>query len=251
LPLLVSVPHDGREVPPGIAARMTDAGRALPDTDWHVAQLYDPCRALGAHLLIARQSRYVVDLNRPPDDGALYPGQLSTGICPTQTFSGESIYQGGAAVGPDEQATRVERHWKPYHRQLKATLHAIHARHGYALLWDAHSIPSVVPRLFEGELPVLNLGTDGGRACTDAVFNAVAEIAQASPYSCALNGRFRGGYITRHYGRPADQRFAIQLEMAQRAYMSKGAYDDGRAAAVWPYVSRMLETFMKAARANG
>ncbi len=248
LPLLISVPHDGCHVPEDISARMTDAGRALPDTDWHVAELYDFARDLGASMQVANYSRYVVDLNRSADDGALYPGQLVTGLCPVQTFAGDDIYTDDG-VDADEKARRVTAYWEPYHRQLDATLAAMREQHGYALLWDAHSIPSSVPRLFDGELPELNIGSNDGASCAAPIEQAVAVTAAASSYSTVVNDRFRGGYITRHYGDPAHGVFALQLEIAQRSYMDEatGVFDSERAGHLRSTLGRLLEAFLSAA----
>ena len=224
-PLLISVPHDGRLIPDELRTRMTDAGLAIPDTDWHVCRLYEFAAELGASFLIARYSRYVVDLNRPPDDGAMYEGQVATGLCPRYTFAGEPLYRDDAAVGAAEAAKRIERYWRPYHERLSQTLEELKARHGRAFLWDAHSIPSRVPRLFDGELPVLNLGNFDGRSCDPDAARELARIASASPYKAVLNGRFKGGYITRRYGDPAGGVQAMQLELAQRAYMDEFSHE--------------------------
>ena len=222
-PLLISVPHDGRLIPEPQRARMTPAGLAIPDTDWHVAELYSFARDLGASMLVARYSRYVVDLNRPPDDGTLYAGQVATGLCPRYTFAGEPLYRDDAPVTAAEIAERVQRYWCPYHERLRLALDEIRQRHGYALLWDAHSIPSRVPRLFDGELPVLNLGSYDDKSCDPELTQAVYQVAAASPYESVLNGRFKGGYITRHYGAPDAGVQALQLELAQRAYMDEAS----------------------------
>lgn len=224
-PLLVSVPHDGRLIPKEQRARMTEAGLAIPDTDWHVAQLYGFVAERGASLLVARYSRYVVDLNRPPDDGSLYEGQVATGLCPRYTFAGKPLYRDDAPVSQGEVAERVERYWRPYHARLAAALDELRARHGRVFLWDAHSIPSRVPRLFDGELPVLNLGNFDDRSCDPGLAQEIRDMASASPYESVLNGRFKGGYITRHYGDPADGVQAMQLELAQRAYMDEATLD--------------------------
>lgn len=247
-PLLISVPHDGLAVPADILARMTPAGAALPDTDWHVAELYAFARELGASMLVASYSRYVVDLNRPASDESLYPGQLATGLCPEQTFAGEDIYASGG-VDAAEVAARTDAYWKPYHDQLAATLSALRERHGYALLWDAHSIPSEVPRLFDGELPALNVGTFGGRSCAARLEEAVTAVAADSPWSHVLNGRFQGGFITREYGAPSEQVHAVQLEIAQRVYMDEAssAYDEQKASWLRDTLRRMLETYIKEA----
>ena len=250
-PLLISVPHDGREVPDEMLSVMTRRARALPDTDWHVGRLYDFCKANGASLLAARYSRYVVDLNRSADDEALYAGKPSTGLCPTETFAGDAIYEDGQAPGARDRDARIVRYWLPYHAALAAELERIRARHGYALLWDAHSIASVVPRLFEGELPELNLGTNSGQSCPLQVAEAVERVARQSPYSTVSNGRFRGGYITRHYGQPEAACYAIQMELSQRCYMDESSlrYHPKRAAALGETLRRLLHTFVETAAA--
>jgi N-formylglutamate deformylase len=247
LPLLISVPHDGRELPEDMQARMTDVGLSIPDTDWHVAKLYEFAVDMGANILVANYSRYVVDLNRPADDAALYPGQVATGLCPLQTFAGESIYDSGG-VDESEQAHRIETYWRPYHAQLSNTLDALRAQHGFALLWDAHSIPSVVPRLFDGELPELNLGSNSGASCEQSIEKAVAAVAKASSHSTAINGRFKGGHITRHYGDPENGVQALQLEIAQRAYMDEQttAFDATNAAVLRDTLQKMLDAFVAA-----
>ncbi len=242
-PLLVSIPHDGWRIPADVLAHMTGVARGIPDTDWHVARLYDFVRELGASVLSAEFSRYVVDLNRPPDDGDLYAGRTATGLCPTRTFSGLPIYLDDHA--PDV-AGRVRAYWAPYHDKLREALDALVARHGYALLWDAHSIASRVPRLFDGELPVLNLGTFDGRSCAPPCIRAVLAEAEASGYETVLDGRFKGGYITRNYGQPAADVHAIQLELAQRAYMDETTleFDRPRADTLRGTLTRMLRAFL-------
>ncbi|NNF39872.1 MAG: N-formylglutamate deformylase [Woeseiaceae bacterium] len=250
LPLLLSVPHDGVQVPAEIKGRMTPEGQALPDTDWHVAELYDFARDLGASMLVANYSRYVVDLNRPASDADLYPGQLATGLCPLQTFAGKAIYTDGE-VGVDEKAARLDRYWQPYHARIQSELTAMRERHGYALLWDAHSIPSLVPRLFADVLPELNLGTNDGKSSQPSLEAAVVGVVKAAGYSSAVNGRFKGGYITRHYGQPADGVHAMQLEIAQRAYMNEdtGAFDATKAARLRVTLRALLQAFVDAAEA--
>jgi N-formylglutamate amidohydrolase len=244
-PLLISVPHDGRALPPDIAQRMTTAAQTLPDTDWHVARLYDFARELGASIITARYSRYVVDLNRPPDDHALYPRQLTTGICPAQSFDGARLYLDGSDVTPAEQRARIDRYWRPYHEGIAKLLDERRTTHGYALLWDAHSIASEVPGLFDGELPVLNLGTNRGLSCASAIEAALAQDAYASPYSAVCNGRFTGGYITRHFGRPDEQLHAVQLELAQRSYMDEKTlrYDSLAGEKLQAVLRKLLQTF--------
>ncbi len=249
-PLLISVPHDGRDIPPDLQSRMTPAGLDIPDTDWHVARLYDFAHGEGASILVAHHARYVVDLNRSPDDGVLYPGQLVTGLCPAQTFGGDPIYRDGQGISPDEQAARVASYWKPYHQRIRTVLDELRRRFGYAMLWDAHSIPSVVPRLFDGELPVLNVGTNDGRSCPAVVEARVTELARESDYDCVVNARFKGGFITRHYGDPDGRIAAIQLEIAQRAYMDEPTriYDEQKAAKLRGILRAMLNAFRASGR---
>ncbi|MDH5621154.1 MAG: N-formylglutamate deformylase [Gammaproteobacteria bacterium] len=249
LPLLISVPHDGRDIPDDVAARMSDAGRSIPDTDWHVAELYAFARDMGASTVVANYSRYVVDLNRAADDTPLYPGQVATGLCPLQTFAGAAIYREGG-VDDAEKAHRVATYWHPYHEHIRRTLDALRSRHGYALLWDAHSIPSMVPRLFAGELPQLNLGSNSSASCAPKIEAAVAAVATASQYSSVINGRFKGGYITRHYGSPQDNIHALQLEIAQRAYMNEQstAFDVAKADELRDILRAMLASFLRAAK---
>jgi N-formylglutamate deformylase len=232
-PLLVSFPHDGTELGGSIARRLTPAGLGLPDTDWHVARLYDFVSGLGASTLVARFSRYVVDLNRDPSGAALYPGASNTELCPTRTFDDEAIYQDGQEPDAVEIAERTERWFSPYHALIAAELERMRARHGVAVLLDAHSIRSVVPRFFQGVLPDLNLGTAAGKSCAPELGErAFSVLAGAKGYSAVRDGRFKGGYITRRFGDPARGVHALQLELAQKNYMSElppYGFDDARA----------------------
>lgn len=251
-PLIVSVPHDGRRLAPGMAERMTAAGLDLPDTDWHVGRLYEFVAGMGATVIAARYSRYVVDLNRPADDAALYEGQLSTGLCPSRTFGGGEIYQDGGALTATEQALRIRDYWQPYHDRLAQAVDDVRRRHGFAVLWDAHSIAAEVPSLFEGRLPDLNIGTNGGASCAAPCGEAIAEVAAGSGYSWVINGRFRGGYITRHYGTPSAGVHAIQLELAQRAYMDEDSreYESERASRLQDAIRRMLDAAVNSANGS-
>ena len=244
-PLLVSVPHDGTALPDAIAARMTESAHRVPDTDWHVARLYAFARELGASLIVPRHSRYVVDLNRPPDDVSLYPGQNTTGLCPIVQFSGEPVYREGQSPTPGEIAVRVETYWRPYHQALRGELERIRAAHGRVLLWEGHSIKgSDLPFLFEGRLPDFNLGTSAGKSCAPDVQRRIeAALAAQSDYDFVVNGRFKGGYITRHYGDPANGIDAVQLEMSQRIYMDETtfAYDEAKAASAQIAVRALVE----------
>ena len=226
IPLLLSLPHDGSEIPDDIAARMRPPARHAPDTDWHVARLYAFARELGASVLVPRYSRYVVDLNRPPDDVSLYPGQNTTGLCPVVQFSGEPVYREGEQPSDAEITARIDTYWRPYHAALQAELARLRATHGRAVLWEGHSIRGQVPFLFEGRLPDLNLGTADGSSCSSALqARLVAVLSAQSRYDWVANGRFKGGYITRHYGDPANGIDAVQLEISQRIYMDESSFD--------------------------
>lgn len=250
-PLLISMPHVGTHVPPALAQRLTEEARGVPDTDWHLERLYDFADELGASVLVATHSRYVVDLNRPPDGSSLYPGQSVTGLCPVDTFDDTPLYQNPAEQPDDaEIAARREAIWRPYHAQLSAELARLKAVHGVAALWDAHSIRSVVPRFFDGRLPDLNLGTADGASCDPALAEqllAIGRQAGQSGYSAVLNGRFKGGHITRHHGQPAQGVHAIQLEMTQASYMMEQPpfdYLPEKAVGIQPWVQRMLEAVL-------
>ena len=223
---------------------MTPEARSVPDTDWFVGRLYDFARRLGASMLVPVYSRYVIDLNRPPDDGSLYPGQNSTGLCPLQRFTVEPVYLPGEEPSADEVAARIERYWRPYHEALAAEVARLRAAHARVLLWEGHSIRSAVPFLFEGRLPDFNLGTAAGTSCAPARQARIESVLAAQPdYTWVANGRFKGGYITRHHGRPGEGVDAVQLELAQSTYMdeSTGRYEPARAANVQSVVQRMLE----------
>ncbi len=253
-PLLISMPHAGTWLPPDLAARMTPPAREVHDTDWHLERLYDFAVDLGASILRATHSRYVVDLNRPPDNANLYPGQNTTGLCPVDAFDGTPLYLAGQTPDDAEIAARREAVWQPYHAQLAQELARIRSLHGVAVLWDAHSIRSVVPRFFEGRLPDFNLGTADGASCDPALAEAVLAIAKTAPgYSAVLNGRFKGGHITRQYGQPTTGVHAIQMEMAQCTYMQEQMpfdYLPKTAAQVKPHLQAMLQAVLAFAEAS-
>ncbi|OAK56608.1 N-formylglutamate deformylase [Variovorax paradoxus] len=247
--LLISMPHVGTHVPPALAERFTEEARHVPDTDWHLERLYDFADELGASVLVATHSRYVIDLNRPPDGASLYPGQSVTGLCPVDTFDDTPVYADpGDLPGDEETAERRDAIWQPYHAKLAEELARIRAQHGVAALWDAHSIRSVLPRFFEGKLPDLNLGTGKGVSCDPALAQTLLGIAEsATGYTGVLNGRFTGGYITRNYGNPAQNVHAVQLEMTQSSYMQEKLpfdYLPEVAAGVQPHVRRMIEAVL-------
>jgi N-formylglutamate deformylase len=252
-PLVVSMPHVGTYVPEAIAARLTPHALTLPDTDWHLPRLYDFLGALDATVLVATHSRYVIDLNRPPDNANLYPGQDTTALVPIDTSEKAPVYA-GPVPSADEIAARRASYWQPYHERLGAALAAIKARHGYALLWEAHSIKSELPRFFAGMLPVINIGTADGRACGAGLGRELLAIAVRSPYSSVLDGRFKGGYITRAFGAPAERVHAVQLELARRAYMDEThpyAFRDDLAAGIRPVLRALLEAMLDWGRRAG
>lgn len=243
-PLIVSCPHDGSHIPDAMAARMTPRARLAPDTDWHISRLYDFARdELGASLLVPSHSRYVVDLNRPPDGVALYPGRRETGLVPTIRFDGEPVYLDGQEPDADEIRDRVDRYWRPYHEALAAEIARVHAEHGRVVLWEAHSIRSVVPMFFDGRLPDLNLGTADGASVGPGLAARLRAVLDAqSGHTHVTNGRFKGGYITRHYADPARGIDAVQLEMAQSCYMDEDrfAWREDLAARVQPVLRALL-----------
>jgi N-formylglutamate deformylase len=225
-PLFVSLPHDGTALSGEIEARLTPSARRVPDTDWHVSRLYAFARELGASMIVPAYSRYVIDLNRPRDNASLYPGQNTTGLCPVVQFSGEPVYQAGEEPTQKEISERIETYWRPYHEALAAEVARIGAEHGRVVLWEGHSIRSVVPFLFEGQLPDFNLGTAGGESCSPALQSRLTDVLAAQrDRTHVVNGRFKGGYITRHYGRPAERIEAVQLELAQRNYMDEDTFE--------------------------
>ncbi len=249
LPLLISIPHAGTQLTPAVEAGLTDDARPLPDTDWHIPQLYDFARAMGASVLVGNYSRFVIDLNRPADDKPLYT-TATTGLYPDVLFDGRPSFLPGKAPTDEERAGYLQQIWQPYHQQLQDELARLKARHGYALLFDAHSIASVIPRLFDGKLPDLNLGTNGGESCAQALSDRlVACCEQQQQYTHVLNGRFKGGYITRAYGQP-QQQHAIQLELAQVNYMSEQypfAFEPQRAASLQRLLKQMIEGLLDSA----
>ncbi|MDW6092414.1 N-formylglutamate deformylase [Vibrio rhizosphaerae] len=218
-PLLVSMPHCGTALLPGMANQLTHEAQALPDTDWYLPELYDFLAAMDVSVIQAHYSRYVVDLNRPIDDQPLYTSK-TTGLFPEILFSGEPVFVDGGGFDDVTQARIKAEVWQPYHQKIAATLAQIREQHGYAILFDAHSIAARVPMLFDGTLPDFNLGNNAGLACSPALLHQMAQRVEQSPYSHVCNGRFKGGYITRHYGQPSAQIHALQLELSQATYLA-------------------------------
>ena len=242
-PLLVSMPHSGIEVPQCLKERFTEAGLVLPDTDWHVPRLFDFLDDMPVSVIRANFSRYVVDLNRPPDGEVLYPGPSETEVCPTSTFFSEAIYSQNQLPGIQEVEKRIQAYWHPYHQRIQEVLGQIVERYGYALLLDAHSIRSKVPRFFSGRLSDLNLGTANGRSCDQGLSDILLCLLTKSRYSVVRDDRFTGGYITRTYGNPEARVHAVQLEIAQIAYMQERPpfkYDQTASDLLKPTLRRML-----------
>lgn len=247
-PLVVSVPHVGTAIPADQRHRYTERALRVEDTDWHLDRLYDFVRGLGASLIVPRHSRYLIDLNRPPENAPMYPGVNNTELCPTRHFTGDAIYRDGAAPDEAEIARRVERYWRPYHDALRGELDRVRAEHGHAVLFDGHSIKSELPWLFEGHLPALNLGTAAGASCDASLRDALSDVlAGQHRFSHVVDGRFKGGHITRFYGRPDQGVHAVQLEMCWRCYVDEDApatWDQARADGVLPLLERLVGTMI-------
>ncbi len=231
-PVLVSFPHSSTALPPEIHARMTASGRAVPDTDWFLPRLYAFRDTFGFSEIEAQYSRYVIDPNRSTDGENLYPGRPTPLLCPVQCFDGSAIYKPGEAPGAEEIKTRAATYWKPYHAQIQQELHRLHQQHGLAVLLDLHSIRSQVPRLFDGTLPDINVGTNRDASCAPSLTAAIMDTLNAqSVCSHVLNGRFVGGYITRTHGKPDTGIHAVQIELSQVRYLNEntGQWDEGKA----------------------
>lgn len=247
-PLVLGLPHTGTWLPDAVAAQLNERGRALADTDWHIHQLYAD---LVPDLTQVRTKvhRYVVDVNRDPAGESLYPGQNTTSLCPTTDFDGHAIYHDGQAPDLDEVAARRDAYHAPYHAALEAEMQRVADLHGFAVLYDCHSIRAHIPFLFEGTLPDLNIGTNMGATCAAALTDGVLTRAQAADgFSHVLNGRFKGGWTTRHYGRPTQGWHAIQMELAQSTYLTAEAppwsYDPQKAGKLRTHLTNILE-FLK------
>jgi N-formylglutamate deformylase len=247
-PLLVSVPHVGTQIPPDQQHRYTDRAFKVEDTDWFLDRLYGFAVQMGASLIVPRFSRYLVDLNRPSENTPMYSGLNNTELCPTRHFTGEPLYQPGHTPDEAEVSRRVHQYWRPYHEALHSELARLHALHGHVVLFDAHSIKSELPWLFDGRLPHMNLGTVDGNSCSPALRDDLTAVfaAQAN-YSHVVDGRFKGGHITRHHGQPAAGVHAVQLEMCWRAYMEETPpyrWHDERAAQVTPLLRALVQTMI-------
>lgn len=220
-PLLIAIPHAGITIPEEIEARFVSPWLARKDADWWIDQLYAFASELNATIVSTAISRTVIDVNRDPSGASLYPGQATTELCPTTTFDGEPLHRPGMAPDDAAIADRKVRWFEPYHAAIEQELVRLRAAHDHIVIYDAHSIRSQVGRLFDGELPQFNIGTNGGTTCAAPLRDRVAAICAASGHSHVVDGRFRGGWTTRHYGRPLDGIHAIQMELATRGYLDE------------------------------
>lgn len=247
-PLLVSLPHVGTGLPDEQRPRYVERALSMEDTDWHLEKLYDFVRGLGASLIVPRFSRYLIDLNRSSDNAPMYPGRNNTELCPTRFFTGDPLYRENCAPDAAEIGRRIEHYWQPYHDALRAELDRLRGTHGHAILFDGHSIKSELPWLFDGRLPDLNLGTAGGVSCAETLRAGLAGVlAGQNRFSQVVDGRFKGGHITRHYGNPDDGVHAIQLEMCWSCYMRETApyaFDPGLASSVQPVLQQLIATLL-------
>jgi formiminoglutamase len=245
-PVILGVPHTGTDLPSHVADRLNPRGRAIADTDWHIHRLYDGLLP-EATTVRTRIHRYAIDVNRDPSGASLYPGQNTTTLCPLTDFDGQSIYKAGTEPDAQEIAVRREAYHAPYHDALRREIARIKDLHGFVILYDCHSIRSVIPHLFDGTLPDFNIGTNGGVTCAPDIEAAVAGIcAAAEGYTSTLNGRFKGGWTTRAYGDPLGGVHAIQMELAQSAYLNTEAppwgYGTANAIATRAHLKTILET---------
>lgn len=244
-PLLVSVPHCGTHIPQELQANYTKQALRVEDTDWYLHELYDFVKEKGASFLTSQVSRYVIDNNRPPENQVMYKGANNTELCPTRSFEGVGIYI--TPPTPLEIERRKVAYWQQYHDALKTELARIKGIYGYALLWDGHSIKSHLPWLFEGKLPDLNLGTASGASCSDELLHELTKVIANSNFTHAVNGRFRGGYITRNYGQPANNIHAVQLEMCFSTYMQEREpymRDEARIAKLTPVLEKLIDKML-------
>ncbi|HWJ76160.1 MAG TPA: N-formylglutamate deformylase [Kaistia sp.] len=253
--LVLAMPHTGTWVPDSLRADLNERGRQLSDTDWHLDRLYADL-VPDATIVGANFHRYLIDANRDPGGNSLYPGQNTTALCPVTDFDGQPLYREGREPDASEIARRIEAYHTPYHAALSRELERVRARHGVAVLYDCHSIRSRIPFLFDGTLPDFNVGTNLGVTCAPHMEAAVAAICAAAPgFTSVLNGRFRGGWTTRHYGRPEEGTHAIQMELAQATHLATEtapfAYDAGKADRLRTHLKTILETLAGLALAPG
>ena len=250
-PLILSIPHAGTMLPPDITVALNDLGRSVPDTDWWIDRLYAPlAKHFDASIVMTHLSRTVIDVNRGGDGASLYPGQNTTPLCATTTFDNQAIYRVGCEPDTESIDTRKTLYYQPFHDALQTMIQTVNTRHGHAVLYDCHSIRSVVPFLFEGALPTLNLGTFGGVSCSPSVQMAAERAMAQSGLSTISNGRFKGGFITRNYGCQKTRIEALQMEIAQSAYMDEAppwTWNAARAATLQKTLATIIEAVLAAA----
>ncbi|MEP6968870.1 MAG: N-formylglutamate deformylase [Betaproteobacteria bacterium] len=247
-PLLISVPHVGTRIPVDQKHRYLARALDVEDTDWHLEHIYAFAKAMGAGLIVPRYSRFLIDLNRSADNTPMYAGANNTELCPTRFFTGEPIYLEGLSPDGPEMARRREVYWQPYHDAVAQELDRLKAAHGHAVLFDGHSIKSTLPWLFEGKLPDLNLGTANGASCApDLRAELMGVLQRQERFTQVTDGRFKGGHITRHYGRPDDGIHAIQLEMCWNTYMLEAppyALEPTRVAQLEPTLRALVQSML-------
>jgi N-formylglutamate deformylase len=247
-PLLVSLPHVGTLIPEDLQPLYVPRALEVEDTDWCLQAVYDFALDLGASVIVPRFSRYVIDLNRPPENSPMYPGANNTELCPTRFFTGEPMYRPGSEPDANQVAERLATYWRPYHEALAGELARLKAEHGHALLWDGHSIKSQLPWLFDGRLPDLNLGTVSGTSCAPALRQSLNEVLAAQTgFSHVTDGRFKGGWITRHHGRPHEGVHAVQMEKCWSTYMAETPPyrpDPARLARLQPVLEALLRAML-------
>ena len=258
-PLLLCMPHTGTDIPAAVVGQLLSPWLAVKDTDWWIERLYAFAADLGATLIRTGVSRSVIDANRDPSGASLYPGQATTELCPTTTFDGEPLYRAGSEPDADEIGRRRQGYFEPYHRAIAHELHRLRGAHRAVVLYDCHSIRSQIPRLFPGTLPHFNIGTNSGASCDATLVRSIEAICDATPFTRVTDGRFRGGYTTRHYGRPPEGVHAVQMELACRGYLREPtgevdsanwpcAYDEDFAAPLRAVTARVLEACLAFAR---
>jgi formiminoglutamase len=253
MPLIVSFPHTGTDIPPDVEQHLVSPWLARKDADWWVHLLYDMATKMHATTIRTTISRTVIDVNRDPSGASLYPGQTTTDLCPLTTFDGEPLYLPGREPDAAAIASRRAQYFEPYHAELVMEIERLRAQYGYVVLYDAHSIRSHVPRLFAGELPNFNIGTNNDTTCAPLLTQTIETLCHDSRLSCVTNGRFRGGWTTRHYGQPARGIHAVQMELACRSYLDEPQgelspdnwpppYDAARAAYVRDILGKVLSS---------
>ncbi len=222
VPLLLSIPHCGTMIPQDLRDQYKpDFIHKPDDTDWFVDQLYDFAPSLGITTISAVYSRWVIDLNRDPENKPLYSdGRIITSLCPSTNFLGEALYlDERPSVHEAETQRRLQLYYWPYHEKLDALLDDLKSEFGKVLLWECHSIRQRVPTISSEKLPDLILGDVDGESASPAIIETAYNCLKESSYSLSHNFPFKGGYITRKYGLPLKNQQAIQLEMTKINYM--------------------------------